>query len=301
MAVSQHKLHMKNGCLIAFFSVLGAFFLLFLIGIIAVMGGGAAVDFNPAPVVVVKLEGPIFDVDDILKELHDYRDSKDVKAVVLRINSPGGAVAPSQDVYLEVLKLKESGKKVIVSMGTVAASGGYYIASAADKIVANTGTITGSIGVIMESFGLQNVMQTLQVQPRTIKSGKFKDAGNPFREMNDEERAYLQSLSDNMYQIFVNDVAKARKMDVAKVEELAQGRIYTGSQAKELGLVDSLGNIYDAIDLAKAEAGLPADAAVKWPKEPSPFEVFLGEKAMLHYANKILLQVELQNWPRWSL
>lgn len=292
---------MKNGCLIAFFSVIGACFLLFLIGIIAVMAGGSTVDFSPAPVVVVKLEGPIFNVDDILKELHDYGTNKDVKAVVLRINSPGGAVAPSQDVYLEVLKLKDAGKKVIVSMGTVAASGGYYIAAAADKIVANTGTITGSIGVIMESFGLQNVLQTLQVQPRTIKSGKFKDTGNPFREMNDEERAYLQTLSDNMYQIFVSDVAKARKMDVAKVEELAQGRIYTGSQAKELGLVDSLGNVYDAIELAKTEAGLPKDAQVKWPKEPSPFEALFGEKAMLHYVNKIFLFAELQNWPQWSL
>lgn len=292
---------MKNGCLIAFFSVLGAFFLLFLIGVLAVMGGGGAVDFNPAPVVVVKMEGPIFDVDDILKELHDYRESKDVKAVVLHINSPGGAVAPSQAVYLEVLKLKESGKKVVVSMGTVAASGGYYIAAAADKIVANSGTITGSIGVVMESFGLQNVLQTLQVQPRTIKSGKFKDVGSPFREMNDEEHLYLQTLSDNLYHLFVNDVAVARKMDVAKVEELAQGRIYTGSQAKDVGLIDSLGNIYDAIELAKTEAGLPADAQVKWPKEPSPFEVFLGEKAMLHYANKILLRLELQNWPSWNL
>lgn len=293
---------MKNGCLIALFSVLGTFFLLFLLGIFAVfMAGNGVANFSDMPIAVVKIQGPIFDVEDTLKELNEYQTDKSIKAIVLRIDSPGGAVAPSQELYQEVLKLREAGKPVIVSMGTVAASGGYYIAAAANKIVANSGTITGSIGVIMESFGFQDLLQSLQIQPRTIKSGKFKDAGNPFREMNEDEREYLQKLSDNMYQIFVNDVAKARKMDVAKIEELAQGRIYTGLQAKEVGLVDSLGNVFDAIELAKTEANLPIDAKVKWPKEPTPFEAFLGEKAMLHYVNKIFMWVEMQNWPSLTL
>ncbi len=294
---------MKKGCSIVIFSILGACVLLVfgLVILVAAFSGRGSMNFINEPVAVVKIEGPIFDVEDTLAEMEDLRLSPDVKVVVLRINSPGGAVAPSQEVYREVLKLKESGKIVVASLGTVAASGGYYIASACTKIVANTGTITGSIGVIMESFGMQELIKTLQLEPRTIKSGKFKDVGSPFRGMSDDEKNYLQSLSDTMYGLFVDDVAKARALDVNRVKEIAEGRIYTGSQAKDVGLVDEIGNLYDAIDLAKKAAGLPVDAEVRWPKKPSPFEALFGEKAMAYYANKILMWTGSQGLPQWRM
>ena len=160
---------------------------------------------------VIKIEGPIFDSLHTIKELHRLQKSNSIKAVVLRIDSPGGAVAPSQEIYEEVKKLKAV-KKVVVSMGTMAASGGYYIACAADKILAQPGTITGSIGVIMESFGFQNWLEKSQLENRVLKSGMLKDVGSPFRSMTPEEQAYLQSVIDNMYGQFTEAVSQSRNI-----------------------------------------------------------------------------------------
>jgi protease-4 len=234
-----------------------------------------------------------------LKELQKYEDDDDIKVLVLRINSPGGAIGPSQEIYRQVIKFRESGKKVVVSMGTVAASGGYYIASAADKIVASPGTVTGSIGVIMQSFGVKELTALLKVEPRIIKSGKLKDAGSPFRDMTPEEQKYLQALSDNMYDQFVKDIAKERKMPIEKVRELAEGIIYSGEQAKEVGLVDELGNYFDAIELARELAGLPKDAKVKWPRKPSPFEEFFSETSSARSLQNLFLKLETQYLPLW--
>jgi protease-4 len=223
--------------------------------------------------------GAIFDSEETLRELQEDADDDDIKAVVLRIDSPGGAVGPSQEIFRQVLKLKQAGKKVVVSMGTVAASGGYYIASAADKIVASPGTITGSIGVIMENFGVADLAKFLLVEPRVIKSGKLKDVGNPFRPMTEDEKAFLQNLADDMYAQFTGDVAEQRKIPLEKLREIAEGKVYSGSQAKALGLVDELGNLYDAIDLAKKMAGLPKKAGVLWPRKPGALESFFGNEA----------------------
>ena len=245
------------------------------------LSGSRSASFgSDEPVVVVQIEDTIMESLDVLKELEDLRTDDDVKAVVLRLDSPGGAVAPSQEIYQQVLKLKKSGKIIVVSMGTVAASGAYYIGCAADKIVANPGTITGSIGVIMESVGLQELVKKFALESRVIKSGPFKDAGNPFRDMTETERTYFQDIVNNMYEQFLTAVSENRKIAMDKLRTLAQGKVYTGLQAKEFGLVDELGNIYDAIDLAKKLANLSDDAGVRWPREPSAWEkIWKGDEA----------------------
>jgi protease IV len=277
-------------CVVAFIG-----FILFLVAL-----GAMGSNMSTQPIAVVKIEGPIFESLPILKELEELKNDYRVKAVVLRLNSPGGAVAPSQEIMAHVLKLKKH-KKVIVSMGTVAASGAYYIASAADKIVASSGTITGSIGVILETFGLQKLAQKLEVEPRVVKSGKFKDVGNPFKTLSDSDRQYLQNITDDMYNQFVSSVAENRGLPIEKVKVLAQGIIYTGLQAKNVGLVDELGNIYDAIDLAKKEAGLPANTKVKWPKEPTGLEKFFGHEARSVLSSLLQVDFGMKFIPMWLL
>lgn len=235
--------------------------------------------FAHGDVAVIEITGAIMDSAAVMEELNYFKESDRVKAIVLRIDSPGGAVAPSQEIFEEVKKLKPA-KKIVVSMGTLAASGGYYIAVAGDKILASPGTITGSIGVIMETMGLQQLMEKVHLESRVIKSGAYKDVGSPLREMTPEERAYLQSIIDNMYGQFKAAVAEGRKIPVEKVQELAQGKIYTGQQALEAGLIDQLGTLYDAIDEAKKLAGLPDDAKVIWPyKEESFLQELFQSKA----------------------
>lgn len=225
--------------------------------------------FNGVQVAIVRIEGVIFDSSDILKKLERLRKDDSVKAIVLRIDSPGGAVAPSQEIFEEVKKIKNEKKIVVVSMGTLAASGGYYIAVAANKIMANPGTITGSIGVIMEDFDLQGLLKWAHLDSRVLKSGKFKDVGSPFRSMTPEEKTFLQNVLDNMYQQFKKAVSIERSIPMAKIDTIAEGKIYTGEQALQLGLIDGLGNLYDAIDEAKKLANLPEDTHVTWPKEKS--------------------------------
>lgn len=270
---------------------------LMALGFLAAMVGEHEFSFAKAPIVLVKIEGGIFDSEKTLKDLEACLHDRNVKALVVRIDSPGGAVAPSQEIFAELIKLKKAGKKIVVSMGTVAASGGYYIASAADKIVANPGTITGSIGVVMESFGLQDLAQILHVEPRLIKSGKMKDVGNPFRQMTDEEKIFLQKLSDNMYDQFLNDVSEQRQIPLEKLKVLAEGTIYSGQQAHELNLVDALGNVYDAIDLARREAGLPENAEVRWPAKPSVLENFFSANSENASLQNLLLKLKTRQWP----
>lgn len=273
------------------------FYILVLMGIVGVgfvgltvlvslfSGSFSTTSFLGDPVAVIKVEGPIFDVYDTLKELHELSEDKNIRAVVVRVDSPGGAVGPSQEVFRELLKLKKNSKTVVISMGTVAASGGYYVALAGDKIMASPGTITGSIGVIMQSFGVQELAKKLMIDPRVIKSGLFKDAGSPFRDMTEDEKKYLQTLSDDVYEQFLRDVSEQRKIDLDKVRQLAEGKIYSGRQAREAGLIDELGNLYDAIDLAKTLAALPSDAGIRWPREPSSFEKWLSPSVSLGWQN----------------
>ncbi|MGD8371500.1 MAG: signal peptide peptidase SppA [Syntrophobacterales bacterium] len=217
-------------------------------------------------VAVVEIKGVVADAEPTIENLTNFTKDDSVKALVLRIESPGGGVSPSQELYEEVRRTVQK-KPVVVSMGAVAASGGYYIAAAAQKIYANPGTITGSIGVILQFTNLEELFRKIGFRMEIVKSGPYKDVGNPAREMTPEERAYLQDLIDNVHQQFVRAVAQGRRMEEEKVREVADGRIFTGEQAKELGLVDELGDLKDAINAAAKMAGIEGEPKVIYPEK----------------------------------
>jgi len=226
-------------------------------------------------IAIVEIRGVILDPQPVVEKLVKFRKNEQVKAVVLRIDSPGGGVGPAQEIYGEIKKVRRE-KKVLVSMGSVAASGGYYIACAADRIVANPGSITGSIGVIMESLNVEELMQKLGVQAMVVKSGRHKDIGSPARKMTEEEKKLLQDVLDNVHEQFIQAVAEGRKLPVEQVRKLADGRIFSGDQAKGLGLVDDLGNLEDTLAVAKNLAGIKGEPEVIYPekKRLSLFEFF---------------------------
>ncbi|MFX4262685.1 signal peptide peptidase SppA [Pelotomaculum propionicicum] len=200
--------------------------------------------------------------EDVAAALREAARDPGLKAVVIRLNSPGGTAAAAQEIGAEVERLRKSGKKVVASMGDTAASGAYWIAAGTDRIVANPGTMTGSIGVIMERYDLQGLYGKIGVDTETFKSGPYKDMGSSSRPSTPEERAIFQSMIDDIYSQFVEYVAQGRHMDVPTVRALADGRVYTGRQAKELGLVDQLGDFHDAVLLAGSLAGIPGEPTV---------------------------------------
>jgi protease-4 len=212
-------------------------------------------------IAILEIRGVILDPQPVVEKLIKIRKNENIKAVVIRIDSPGGAVGPSQEIYSEVKKVRRE-KKVLVSMGSVAASGGYYVACAADKILANPGTITGSIGVIMESLNVEGLFQKLGLRATVVKSGKHKDLGSPTREMNPEEKRLLQGVLDSVHEQFIQAVAEGRKLPLDKVRALADGRIFSGAQGKSMGLVDELGSLQDAIALAAKMAGIKGEPEV---------------------------------------
>lgn len=216
---------------------------------------------------VIPVEGSISDTRSITSSLVKFRKDKRIKGIILRINSPGGAVAPTQEVYREVRKTLGS-KTVVAYLETVAASGGYYIAAAANKIVANPGTLTGSIGVLMEFVRLEDLFQKIGISLEVLKSGEYKDVGSPFRKLTDRERELIHSLIEDIQAQFVRDVAEGRNLPMGAVREIADGRVVTGMMAKELGLVDTLGNFEDALELTKKEAGIEGEAGLVYPEEP---------------------------------
>lgn len=213
---------------------------------------------------IVELTGLIYDSRRIVKQFEEFAKEKSVKAIVFRIDSQGGLVGASQEIYQAVCRAREK-KPVVVSMGNVAASGGYYVACGGDTIVANPGTTTGSIGVMAEFVNVEGLLKKLGIRWESIKSGKFKDAGAPYRDMTEADRAYLQSWIDDAYSQFVDVVAKERKLPREKVLEVADGRVFTGQQAKALGLVDVLGDYQDAIRIAAQMGHIKGEPElVKW-------------------------------------
>jgi protease IV len=247
---------------VALASVLG-FFLLFMVSVFvatAILGGGKLL-VGGSGVGLVEVKGLIIDSQEIVRELNEFRKDDNVKAVVLRIDSPGGVVGPSQEIYAEVKKLAAR-KKVVVSMGSIAASGGYYIAAPASLILANPGTITGSIGVLMRFSNLEGLMGKIGMKSFTLKTGKFKDVGSPVRPMTDQEKAMLQNVIDSTHGQFVKAVAEGRKLPVADVKAIADGRIFTGEQAMALKLVDRLGTLQDAVEEAGRLAGIKGEPAL---------------------------------------
>jgi len=215
---------------------------------------------------ILEINGIIADAKNAIHNLKRFREDSSVKAIVIRINSPGGAVGPSQEIFREIRKTSSS-KKVVASMGSIAASGGYYIAAGADGIVANPGTITGSIGVIMGFTNYQELLRKIGLVPVVVKSGKYKDIGSPVRKMKPEEKKILQNFSRKIHRQFIKDIVDGRKMDQAKVEALADGRIFTGEESKELGLVDRLGNFEDAIEWAGRMGGIKGKISTVYARE----------------------------------
>jgi protease-4 len=219
-----------------------------------------------ARVAIVELEGVIVDVDDIVRDLKSYRENPGVKAVVMRINSPGGVVAPTQELHDAVLRLRQAGKPVVASLGAVAASGGYYVAVACDQVFANPGTLTGSIGVIMQLANFEQLMKKVGVDYMVVKAGQFKDIGNPGRPMTPDERRVMQALLDDVHAQFIGAVAAGRKLPREEVQRFADGRVFSGVQARELKMVDTLGGLEEAILAAGKLAGLPSPPAVIQPR-----------------------------------
>ncbi len=215
---------------------------------------------------IIEITGIISDAKSITHNLKVFREDNSVKAIVIRIDSPGGAVGPSQEIFREIRKTSSS-KKVVASMGTIAASGGYYVAAGADGIVANPGTITGSIGVIMGFTNYQELLQKIGLVPVIIKSGEYKDIGSPVRKMKEEEQKILQDFAKKIHKQFIMDIVEGRKIDQARVESIADGRIFTGEESKELGLVDRLGNLEDAIEWAGRMGGIEGKISTVYARE----------------------------------
>ncbi len=204
---------------------------------------------------VIEINGIISEAKTTIQNLKRFREDESIKAIVIRIDSPGGAVGPSQEIYREIRKTSDT-KKVVASMGTIAASGGYYIAAGTDGIVANPGTITGSIGVIMGFTNYEKLLEKIGLFPVVIKSGEYKDMGSPVREMKETEQKILHDFAEKIHRQFIMDIVDGRRMEKAEVESLADGRIFTGEESKALGLVDRLGNYEDAIEWAGRMGGI---------------------------------------------
>lgn len=219
---------------------------------------GSREQFGGPKLALIEVEGVITDSEEIVEQIRRHVENPTIRALVIRINSPGGGVAASQEIYEELRKVRQlHGKPVVASLGTVGASGGYYIAAAADKILSNPGTITGSIGVILQIPNLSDLMQKVGIRSVVIKSGPYKDIASATRDLTPEERRLLQRLIDDIHDQFIQAVAEGRGLPRERVEALADGRILSGRQALELGLIDQLGNLQDAIAKAAELGGVP--------------------------------------------
>jgi protease-4 len=229
---------------------------------------------------VVGIEGTLLDSGAIIEQLKQYEDSPSVPAILLKINSPGGAVAPSQEIYAEVLRLREEhGKVVVAYLSSVGASGAYYIACAADQIIANPGTLVGSIGVIVEWLNYDALLEWAQLSSVVFKSGEYKDVPSPTRDLTPEESEYYQSLIDDVYLQFVEAVAAGRGMEIDEVRGFADGRVFTGRAARELRMIDEIGNQQDAIDLTARLAGITGTPRLieREPRRLTLLDVIMGD------------------------
>ena len=243
-------------------------FLAGVLGLLAVSERGGPLAFGGNRVAVIEIEGLIVDALPVVRELEEHRDDPSVRAVVVRIDSPGGVVGPSQEIHEAIRRVRAKDKPVVASLGAVAASGGYYIAAAADRIVANPGTLTGSIGVIMHLAELEGLFKKIGVRYEVIKSGRYKDLGSFARRMTQDERRLLQDLLDDVHLQFVEAVAEGRGLDREVVLALADGRIFSGRQARGLQLVDALGGLQEAVELAAELGGIPGKPRVLYPRRP---------------------------------
>lgn len=228
-------------------------------------------------IAVVDLKGEIFESEQIVRQLKKYRKDKNVKAIILRINSPGGDVAASQEIFEEVKKVR-SVKPIVSSFASVAASGGYYVALGSTKIVSNAGSVTGSIGVISQYLNIKQLLDKVGIGTTTITSGKFKDSGSPYREATEEDKLYFKETIEDVYVQFKKEVSEERNLPIEKIEELANGKIFTGNKAFEKGLVDEIGTFEDAISLAAELAKIEGEPAlIKERKKQKFFDFFFED------------------------
>jgi protease-4 len=246
---------MKAGKTILFVALF--FFFLFFVSIVFTVLSRGVKD----KVALVRVEGPIVEAKSVVDEIKGYVKDSTIRAIVLRVDSPGGGVVPSQEIYDEVKKAKAV-KKVIVSMGSVAASGGYYISAAADRIIANPGTITGSIGVIMVVPNLKGLLDKVGIKTEVVKSGRHKDLASVFRGIGEEERRIIQGVMDDVHEQFITAVAEGRKMSLEDARRISDGRIFSGRQAVAAGLVDAVGDLDDAVKEAGRLAGIQGEPEV---------------------------------------
>ncbi|SNR64633.1 signal peptide peptidase SppA [Desulfurobacterium atlanticum] len=277
-----------------FLTLLGAVFLMLLLFSLFRAIFGAGNTYPPKGIAVLKIKGVITDSDYYLNKLDRLRKEKRVKAIVLRVDSPGGSVVPCQEIYNEILRVKKD-KPVVVSMGSVAASGGLYISSAATKIFAEPATITGSIGVIMQTMNFKKVADKVGIKVITVKSGPHKDLLNPFKDIDKGDIEIVQNLINDVYEQFLEAVSKGRGIEVSKLKKIADGRVFSGRQALKFGLVDKLGDLHDAIEEAKVLANAKDAKPFEVKKEKSFFEKLFGDESRVIFgkiANIISGQIE---------
>ncbi len=258
-----------SGCLLVF---VGLLFFGFAIAA-GKQSGTNEFKFGGNKIAVIPIEGEILEARDTIDALHRHAENSSVKAIVMRINSPGGAIAPSQEIYAEILKVhKRTGKPIVASMDSVAASGGFYIAAACNEIVANPGSITGSIGVILQWMDMEDLIKWAKLKPETITSGGLKAAGSPYKELTEAERAYFQRIVLQLHAQFVKAVADGRrgKISLEEVQKLADGRVFTGEEALQLKLIDRLGNLDDAVRVAARLAGVKGEPTTLYPRRRQP-------------------------------
>ncbi len=250
-------------------------------------GGGSG------KVAVVNLDFTIFSSESIVRQFNKFRDDKSIKAIILKVNTPGGGVAASQEIYEIIRKTRDKGKPVIVSISSLGASGGYYAACGGSIIIADPGSLVGSIGVIMNLMNFKELAEKIGVSETIIKSGELKDAGNPFREINEKDREYFQDIVNDSYDQFLEVVSRERKMDKEKLKEYANGRVFTGRQAKDIGLIDSLGTFEDAVRIAAGMGGIEGEPTLVRERE----RLSLTERILDGFSNNELKSIkeELKN------
>lgn len=244
-------------------------------------------------IAVVDLNYTILSSEPIVRQFKKYGEDKSIKAIVLRINTPGGGVAASQEMYESVKKVRDSGKPVIISISSLGASGGYYVSCGGSTIIADPGSLVGSIGVIINLMNLKELAQKLGINETTIKSGELKDAGSPFKDLTEKDKEYFQSIVDDSYEQFLDVVSKERKMDKEKLKQYADGRVFTGKQSKEIGLIDSLGTYEDAVKIAARMGGIEGEPTIIKERE----KISLVERIIEGYSNNEIKNIkeELKN------
>ena len=246
---------------------------------------------SDSEIALVHINGLLMDSARVVRQLSKYRRDPKIKGIIVRIDSPGGSVGPSQEIYDEIHKIKKEKKIVYASLGSVAASGGYYIACAADYILANPGTLTGSIGVIMAFNNLEELAKKIGVAPAVIKSGEFKDSGSPLRPLEPKERKLLQNVVDDVHDQFVQAVSSSRNISEVDVRSFADGRIMTGRQALNFKLIDELGGLEKTIEIMWQKIGVVGYPNVLEEKEDVPFLDWLMKSVVSKNFNQSILQI----------